>query len=80
MEEFKRSPTISSPKGHLLAINEAVDIIVKEGHITFGDDSMFLLAAKDRVFYESLSPTTNTSSPTSDASNQFSPEMVSSIT
>lgn len=79
-EEFKRSPKLSSPIGNLLVINEAVDIIVKEGHITFGDDSLFLLAAKDRLFYESLSPSTSVSSPSTDATNQFSPDLVSSIT
>lgn len=44
---FNRSPTTSSPKGHpnLLAINQAVDIILKEGYITLGDDSLFVLAA-----------------------------------
>lgn len=38
------------------AVNDAVDTVLKEGQITLGEDSIFLMAAKDPQFFSRFNP------------------------
>lgn len=56
-EEVK-SPLPSQRKAMAAEImNQAVDQILKEGQMTFGDASGFLMAAKDAAFFEKIQAT-----------------------